>query len=242
MWWIRLMKIFSCWLLYRRFLGMEYLTRDSLVSILVVVAAMILSPPNFPGHLGALSPSVPMISVHRSLTIAGMWRSSPIICHWLVTHCFGAFLNFLLDIPKSRIMRQFLFFDGVHDALAINTEALSLIPHFFQQFWFNYCSMSLKSNGIIIMKSAQNWRFTFLPQVGYAATFPRPPPYLVIGVATFVSPSFLLVGVSLVQLSLHEFFGWFLRFLGAMLHLVPFLSLVQHLIKFLSHFLNKNPS
>jgi hypothetical protein len=54
------------------FSGMEHLTRGLLVSHLVAVTTMILSPPNFLNRLGALSPGVPLISVHGSLTITGM--------------------------------------------------------------------------------------------------------------------------------------------------------------------------
>jgi len=50
------------------------------------------------------------------------------------------------------MMRQFLHFDGVYVALAINAEALSLIPHFLQQFGSDTYSMLFKKYKIIIRK------------------------------------------------------------------------------------------
>jgi len=134
-------------------------------SYLVAMTTTILSPPNFLGSLGALSPNVPLISVHGSLTITATLWSALIIFRWWVTGCFGAFPNFLPDIPGSCMMRQFLHFDGVYDALAINTKALSLIPHFLQHFGSNTCSMFFKNNEIIIRKGTWNRRVTFYLKV-----------------------------------------------------------------------------
>lgn len=47
----------------------------------------------------------------------------------------------------------------------------------------------------------------FLPHGGHAAAFPRPCPYLAVGVATFVSPLSLSVEASLIQHDLLEGFG-----------------------------------
>lgn len=156
MWWICLFNMFTHWILYWCFLGMEHLTRGSLVSNLVVMTTMIPSPLKFLNRLGTLSPGVPLISVNGTLTITGMWGSALIIYRWLFIGCLGAFPSFLSDISKFSITRQFLHFDGVHNALAINVEALSLIPHFLQHFLSNSCSMSLKRNASIIIRSAWN--------------------------------------------------------------------------------------
>ena len=48
---------------------------------------------------------------------------------------------------------KFLKLDGVYDALVIDVEALSLIPHLLQQFGSDPYSMFFKSSEFIIMKS-----------------------------------------------------------------------------------------
>lgn len=130
MWWIHLLKIFTCWILYWWFRGMDHMVCGSLVPNHIAVTKETLPPPNILRNFGALSPSTPLISVHGALTIARIWGSYFIIYHWLGTRCFGEFPNFLPKIPKSCMMRKLLHLDGVYSVLAINGEALPLIPQY----------------------------------------------------------------------------------------------------------------
>lgn len=131
------------------------------MSPFVAVTIMIFLSPNLPGLLEELPFGVPLIRVHGALTITGIGGGSLIIHRCLITNYFGAFPNVFLDITESYMTRHFLYFDGVHDALAINVEALSLISHLLQQLGPNTCSILFKSSEIIIRKSIWNQRTIF---------------------------------------------------------------------------------
>lgn len=159
--WIHLLNMFTFQHLWQYFWSMEHQAHGFLVCRFVARTTTIFFPPNFRGCLGALSPGVPLISVHGSLTMPGMWGRSFIICRWLVTIYIGAFSHFPSSVSESCMTWNILDFDGVYDALAFDAKALSLIPHFLQYFGSNPCSMFFKSSEFIIRKIIWNRRIIF---------------------------------------------------------------------------------